>query len=106
MIMERNSPMPLATDFLNSNYFRAEDLDPNVVIETTIVSVRPREFEDGSKLVVYTDHQGKGVVLNQTRLKALITAFGPNFDNLARQEDHHPPGLDRVLSQDRGGHRG
>ena len=74
--------MPSATDFLNSNYFRAEDLDPSVLIETTIVSVRPRDFDDGShKLVVYTDHQGQGVVLNQTRLKTIIAAFGPNFDN-------------------------
>jgi hypothetical protein len=73
--------MPLATDFLNSNYYRAEDLDPHVRIETTIVDVRRREFDDGTKLVAYTDHQGKGVVLNQTRLKAMITAFGPNFDN-------------------------
>jgi hypothetical protein len=31
-------------------------------------------------LVVFTDHQGKGVVLNQTRLKTMIAAFGPNFD--------------------------
>ena len=44
--------------------------------------MRPREFEDRSiKLVVYTDHQGKGVVLNQTRLKTMIAAFGPNFDS-------------------------
>jgi hypothetical protein len=68
--------MPLATDFLNSNYFRAEDLDPNVRIETTIVDVRPREFNDGTKLVVYTDHQGKGVVLNQGRLATMIAAYG------------------------------
>ena len=79
--------MPLATDFLNSNYFTAENLDPNVLIETAIVSVRPREFEDGSlKLVVYTDHVGKGVVLNQTRLKTMIAAFGPNFDGWAGKQ--------------------
>jgi hypothetical protein len=82
MIMEGSSPMPSATDFLNSNYFRAEDLDPSLLIETSIVSVRPRDFDDGShKLVVYTDHQGQGIVLNQTRLKTIIAAFGPNFDN-------------------------
>jgi hypothetical protein len=82
MIMETNSLMLSATDFLNSNYFRAEDLDPSVLIETTIVSVRTRDFDDGShKLIVYTDHQGQGVVLNQTRLKTMIAAFGSNFDN-------------------------
>ena len=53
-----------------------------MLIEATIVSVRARDFDDGShKLVVYTDHQGQGVVLNQTRLKTMIAAFGPNFDN-------------------------
>jgi len=52
--------MPLATDFLNSNYFTAENLDPNVLIETAIVSVRPREFEEGSlKLVVTLTTKGK-----------------------------------------------
>ena len=71
--------MPLATDFLNSNYFRAEDLDPNVLIETTIVDVRPREFDDGTKLVAYTDHQGKGVVLNQGRLATMIAALGVDY---------------------------
>jgi hypothetical protein len=75
--------MKNATDFLNSNFFRAEDLDPNVRIETTIVSTRPRDFEDGeTKLVAYTDYQGgKGIVFNQTRLKACIAAWGPNLDN-------------------------
>ena len=71
--------MPLATDFLNSNYFRAEDLDPNVLIESTIVDVRPREFDDGTKLVAYTDHQGKGLVLNQGRLATVIAAFGVDY---------------------------
>ena len=71
----------LATDFLTSNYIKAEDIRPNFCIEATIVSVRPHDFEDGSeKLVVYVD-TGQGVVLNQTRLKALIAAHGPHPDN-------------------------
>ncbi len=71
------------TDFLTSNLLNAAALEPNVKIEATIVSVRPREFEDGTtKAVIYTDYLGKGIVLNQTRLTALIAAFGTNADNL------------------------
>jgi hypothetical protein len=70
------------TDFLTSNLINAAGLDPNVKIEAAIVSVRPREFEDGTtKPVIYTDHLGQGLVLNQTRLKAGIAAWGPNPDN-------------------------
>jgi hypothetical protein len=71
------------TDFLTSNLLNAAALEPNVKIEATIVFVRSREFEDGTtKAVIYTDYLGKGVVLNQTRLMALITAWGTNPDNL------------------------
>jgi hypothetical protein len=71
-----------ATDFLNSHFFRAEDMDSNLRIETAFVSLREREFTDGEKLVGYTDYEGgKGVVFNQTRLKACIAAWGPNCDN-------------------------
>jgi hypothetical protein len=73
--------MTSATDFLNSNFFTGEGLDRNVRIETKIVSTRSREFEDGLKLVVYTDYLGKGVVYNQTKLKATIAAWGANLDN-------------------------
>jgi hypothetical protein len=71
-----------ATDFITSNYLRAEDIAPDVLIEANIVSARAHEFEGGeTKLVLYVDYQSKGVVLNQTRLKATIAAFGPNPDN-------------------------
>ena len=71
------------TDYLTSNYLKAADLKPDVRIEATIVSVRSVDFEDGTtKPVIYTDYLGKGVVLNQTRLKTLIAAWGPNPDNL------------------------
>lgn len=69
------------TGFTGSNYFRAEDLEPDVRIETKIVSVIARDFVDGTKPVAFTDHQGKGVVLNPTRTKVLLRAFGPNSDN-------------------------
>jgi hypothetical protein len=73
------------TDYFNSNLFKAVDLDPdpNVRIEANIVSVRDRDFEDGTtKPIAYTDYLGKGVVLNATRLKAVIAAWGTNPDNL------------------------
>jgi hypothetical protein len=71
------------TDFLTSNLINALSLEPKVKIEASIVSVRPREFEDGTtKAVIYLDFEGKGVVLNQTRLKALIAAFGTSPNNL------------------------
>lgn len=71
------------TDYLNSNLFNAAGIEPGVRIEATIVSVRDRDFEDGTtKPIIYTDYLGKGVVLNTTRLKALIAAWGVNPDNL------------------------
>jgi hypothetical protein len=79
---KRNIPMrPNATDYLTSNYFKGVALEPDVIIETKIVSVRDREFDDGPKVIVYTDYQGKGLVLNQTKLQTLISAYGLNYDN-------------------------
>jgi hypothetical protein len=70
------------TEHLTSNLFNAVGIAPDVRIETKIVSIRERDFEDGTtKPVVYTDYLGKGIVLNQTRLKAGIAAWGPNPDN-------------------------
>lgn len=67
--------------YTGSNFYRAEDLEPGVLIETTIVSIGLREFEDGAKPVVYTDYQGKGLVLNPTRAKALCRGFGTFSEN-------------------------
>ena len=66
------------TGFTGSNYFRAEDLEPDVRIEATIVSVVERDFVDGPKRVAFTDYRAKGVVLNPTRTKVLVEAFRPN----------------------------
>jgi hypothetical protein len=68
------------TDFINSNYIKGEDIAQNVLIEATIASVKKKEFEDGEKSVIALE-DGRQVVLNQTRLKALIGAFGPNSEN-------------------------
>ena len=75
-----------ATDYLNSNYFAAVDIAPDVRIEATIVSARPVDFKDGSKLVVYTDYLAKGVVLNKTRLVEMIMAFSDNPANWIGQK--------------------
>jgi hypothetical protein len=70
------------TKYLNSNLFNAAGIEPGVRIEATIVSIRDREFDGGeTKPVIYTDYLGKGLVLNQTRLKTGIAAWGPNPDN-------------------------
>jgi hypothetical protein len=74
--------MANATDHLTSNYLKAIDLEDGVIVRAVILAARPNDFEDGTtKLVIYTDHKAKGVVLNQTRLKTMIEAFGPNTDN-------------------------
>lgn len=72
-----------ATDYLNSNFLSGDTLEPNVIIEAAIVSARSHQFEEEEKekLVIYLDYEGKGVVLNQTRTKALIRAYGINTDN-------------------------
>jgi hypothetical protein len=68
------------TDFVNSNYIKGEDIAQNVLIEATIASVKRKEFEDSEKSVIALE-DGRQVVLNQTRLKVLIGAFGPNSEN-------------------------
>jgi hypothetical protein len=81
MAMQRSILMANATDFLKSNFLNAAAIPPGVIIETMIVSARPHEFEEGEiKLVVYVQHEAKGIVLNVTRLRVMIGAFGSNFD--------------------------
>jgi hypothetical protein len=70
----------LATDYLGSNYFTGKDIPRGTLIRTTVVSVRPVEFDDGVKLVAFTDYQGKGVVLNKGRGRMMVKAFGVNTD--------------------------
>jgi hypothetical protein len=72
------------TRFLTSNYIKAEDLDPNVLIESGITSVQRAEFEEHGEVIVKPVvrlEDGRGIVLNQTRLRVLIGAFGPNAAN-------------------------
>ena len=69
------------TDFINSNYLKAEDIAQNALIEATIASVKKKEFDDGETKSVVALEDGRQLILNQTRLKALIGAFGPNSEN-------------------------
>lgn len=72
------------SDFINSNYIKGGDLEPNVLIEAVIADVKRKEFqangETETKAVVAFE-DGRQVTLNQTRLKALIGAWGQNSDN-------------------------
>lgn len=69
------------TEYLSSNLINAETLELGVRYRHEIVEVRERDFEkDGVKPVVYFEF-GEGCVLNQTRLRVCIGAFGPNDAN-------------------------
>jgi hypothetical protein len=68
-------------EFVSSSFISGEKLEPNVVIEATVVAVKRQEFEDGSIKPVVAVEDGRQVVLNQTRLAALIGAYGPNSAN-------------------------
>lgn len=72
------------SSFLISDYLRAEDLEDNVVIEAKITDVENRTFEERGKSItrpIIRLEDGRGVVLNQTRLRIMITAYGPNSNN-------------------------
>jgi hypothetical protein len=69
--------------YTGSNYIKAVDLEPGVRYEATILSASLHDFEqpDGSiqrRPVLQLDYQGKKLVLNPTRTKILVKAWGPN----------------------------
>jgi hypothetical protein len=68
-----------ASLYSGSNYFTGEYLK-NKRIEFGVLGVRGEEFEDGKKPVIVTDFQGMKLVLNKTRCKAAIRAWGVNTD--------------------------
>jgi hypothetical protein len=79
--------MPINPDDMNSylisNYLRAEDLEENVTIESTIVEGTQTFEERGRSItrpIVYLE-DGRAVVLNQTRLKVMLTAHGRERSN-------------------------
>jgi hypothetical protein len=65
-----------------TGFLRAEDLDPNTVIVATILDVKRVEFPDTGerKSAIHTD-MTKPIILNQTRLAALMGAWGVQSNN-------------------------
>jgi hypothetical protein len=78
--------MPIATAFLTNNLIRADMLTRDVVTEAAVISVGPREFQDGTTKLVVQLENGQGLVLNQTRLRQMIAAFGENYDGWIGQK--------------------
>src|SRR4029077_6541391 len=71
----------MMSDFLKG-CLKAEELEPGSSAKARITAVDSREFEDGTKGVLFLDVYGeRGLVLNQTNLKTLMAAFGRNSEN-------------------------
>jgi hypothetical protein len=71
--------MSNAGEFLTSKFLNAMSLEPGVQYEATVLGTYRHTFENGeTKLMVVTDYLEKGISLNQTRLQAMINAFGVN----------------------------
>jgi hypothetical protein len=74
----------MMTSFLNANYIRAEDLQENVLLEKIICEVKSKDFDEDGEVVtkpVIAFEDGSQLVLNQTRLRVLLGAYGPNANN-------------------------
>ena len=66
---------------------KAEELEPGYSDTAHITSFDSREFEDGTKGVLFLDvFNGRGLVLNQSNLKTLMTAFGRKSENWVGQD--------------------
>src|ERR1700722_3581645 len=66
---------------------KAEELEPGYSDSAHITSFDSREFEDGTKGVLFLDvFNGRGLVLNQSNLKTLMTAFGRKSENWVGQD--------------------
>ena len=66
---------------------KAEELEAGFHEIARIMAIDSRQFEEGSKGIVFLDiFHGRALVLNQTNLRALITAFGPSSENWTGQE--------------------
>ena len=72
--------MPNANDYLPGAFLNAASIPVGARINATITKVEPFKFDNGSKLVVYTDAT-KGIPLNKTRGQVLINAFGLDYVN-------------------------
>jgi hypothetical protein len=80
--------MPIAstmTAYITSNFITGESLEEKVLIEATIVGVREHEFKNGEVKPTIDLEDGRRISPNQTRLKALMGAFGTNPANWIRK---------------------
>jgi hypothetical protein len=69
------------SECVGSNILAAKDLEDGKVYTATILKVFKHQFEDGIKPVILTDYMGKKIVLNPTRAKAFVAAWGLNGKN-------------------------
>ena len=75
----------LMSEFV-TGYVKAEELKAGSSMTALIVAVASHEFEEGKKGVAFLDiFHGRGLVLNQTNLMALINAFGSDSENWVGQ---------------------
>jgi hypothetical protein len=66
----------------STGFVKADELPIGFRQSAQIMAVTSHDFEEGRKGVVFLDRfHGRGAVLNQTNLRTLISAFGPNSDN-------------------------
>jgi hypothetical protein len=68
------------SEYLTGNFIRAEELQPNVIYEHTIVSVDVQNLLGKDQPIIWFGNE-RGIVLNYTRLKVMIDNFGPDSDN-------------------------
>jgi hypothetical protein len=76
----------LMSDFV-TGCVKAEELESGFRETARVMAIDSRQFEEGPKGVVFLDiFHGRALVLNQTNLRTLIAAFGPNSDDWAGKE--------------------
>lgn len=71
-----------ASDYRGGSYYKADDFEDGLEVDTVIEAVDDCEFENGKhKLGVVLDYgEGKTLVLNTTNLDALIATLGDDTD--------------------------
>ncbi len=76
--------MSTTNDFFPSNYLKASDLRGE--IQLTMDRVERKEFDDGFKPILYFRGATKGVVLNLTNFKTIVSVHGDETDNWPGRE--------------------
>ena len=64
-----------------SNFWSAEKIGPNKKIQFDIAEAYLHDFDDGTRKPVLVGEDGSKLVMNPTRTKVLMAAWGPNSDN-------------------------